>query len=229
MKMLAALAFSAVSCARVQPPPPGPPPFRVVKRVALVKWIERGEVRRPDPLDGLGQTLQARGFEVSILELGPKLRDDLRGLDKLHDEASWHVGTGSLGAKRPRQAERLSTPTDALLDRLDADAIVFSYRLGQVPAWYQPAAPYGPFGPLGADPYARPRAPLRPAGAFTLIGRGGALLSFEWASQAGMAEPAMPANAAEAIEQLVRAIGEPPENAQPEGEPHWLGPAGEDG
>jgi hypothetical protein len=196
----------AAGCVTVPEEPPGPPPFRGIGRLVLVREVDRPEVgRRPkDPLDALGESLAARGKAAREVEVGPLLREDLRGVRRLYDRIEERIAGGPPPGWRGRPVERVGGDVGALLDRLGVDAAVL----------YYPPRPRAAPPPLSTLEPMEPTQPApAPVGALAVVDREGELVWFDWGGDERGRAPSAPASAAEAVEEVLRVItgGPPPE------------------
>jgi hypothetical protein len=197
---LGSLALAAAAACATVPEPPGPPPFEGVKTLALVRWREPDAAARPrDPLDALKETLDARGYQTRLLEVGRRVPDALRPVQRLHERLGAYGGTAWPRAGSDR-AERLGPEAGEAARALGVDAVVLYHR---VEDWGLP--------PL-SEPRAFPRqgfpdqaALRRPLGALSLVDAKGAAISFAWGApgEALDPDPAAPLNAAEAIDAVL--------------------------
>jgi hypothetical protein len=196
----AALVALAACATPAEPAAPRPAPFEGVRSLLLVREVADARAARPkDPLDGLDETLRARGFGTRVVELGREAPPGQAALARLFRELEVRASAS--------RAERIATPVrdagrdaEAAVAQLGVDAVVSYHRLERVrpPPLAPPAFP-------GALSTAPPPASL-PLGALVLVDRGGALATFAWGDAGALEEPGVPLNAAEAIEQLVRAL-----------------------
>jgi hypothetical protein len=193
---LVALAACATAPAAAVP---APARFREVRSLLLVRAADARAGRPKDPLDGLDESLRARGYATRVVELDREPHPAQEELGRL-------FRTLELRASASR-AERVASPvrhagTDAgaAVARLGVDAIATYHRIegARAPPLPPPAFP-------GALPSAPPPPPL-PTGALVLLDRDGNLATFAWGDAGALEEPGMPLNAAEAIEQLVGAL-----------------------
>jgi hypothetical protein len=197
----AAALVALAACAGAAGPAVAPAAtFREVRSLLLVR--EAGDARegRPrDPLDGLDETLRARGFTTRVVELGRGAAPGQPALARLFRDLELRAGAS--------RAERIATPVRdagrdvaATVAELGVDAVATYHRLERTrsPSPPPPAFP-------GALPSAPP-PPARPLGALVLVDRAGTLATFAWGDAGPLEEPGVPLNAAEAIEQLVRAL-----------------------
>ncbi len=203
-----ALALAAVACATVgeQASPPGPPPFEGVKRIALVRWVEDPAApRAKDALDALGESLGARGYATRAVEVGPRTRDrrDLAGLfTRIHARIAGGTGREAYG----RGTDRAGGEAAAALAALGVDAVAMMHRFeGPLPPAMSLDSPFAPRTP--GSPFDPPRSarPYRPIGALSLVSRSGDVVWFEWGTPPPE-DPSAPANAAEAIDAVLRAL-----------------------
>jgi len=199
---LVSLALAATAaCASVQEPA-GPPPFQGVRSVALVRWREPDAARPKDPLDALAETLAARGYQTRIVEVGRRVPDALRPVQRLHDRATTETEAAWSRARSDR-VRRLGADAAEAVRGLGVDAVVLYHRTEdwRLPALSDPRA--------FPQPGLPPRAALRrPVGAFTLVDATGAARSLAWGSpgEAIDTDPTAPINAAEAIDAVVRVL-----------------------
>lgn len=204
----AALAAS-LGCAAVEAPPPGPPPFRGVRSLVLVRRVDPGDARGRDPLDALRESLAARGYAARIAEVGPGGDGDARDLERLHERVAARLsGRGRFTGR----AERLDAESAAVVARLGVDAVVGYHRLADV------LPPLPPLPDPLASPFARrPYAAARPTGALSLVAADGSAAWFPWGA-GGPADGRALLNAAEGIDALLAALaGEAFEGTQDEG------------
>jgi hypothetical protein len=204
LAVLAACAGCAGAGETLTPPPS---PFRAVRSLVLVRAVEDRGQRPKDPLDGLDETLRARGFTTRVVELGPKRPPELAGLERLFGQLEVRAATG--------RRERIATPVSsagrdaaAAVAQLGVDAVASYHRLDRrrTPALPPSTAP-GTLFPPSAPPTLD-----RPLGALVLVDREGHVAVFAWGDGGALEEPSVPLNAAEAIDQLVQALtGELPE------------------
>jgi hypothetical protein len=196
---LASLALAAATaCAGVREPP-GPPPFEGVKSLALVRWREPDAAARPrDPLDVLKESLDARGYETRLVEVGRRVPDALRPVQRLHERVGAHGGT--TWPRGRDRLERIGPEAGEAARALGVDAVVLYHRAED---WRSPALPEPRAFPQPGFP--PPVAFRRPLGALSLVDGGGAAVSFEWGApdEALDRDPAGPVNAAEAIDAIL--------------------------
>ncbi len=200
----AVLAFAA--CASAEAPPPGPPPFRAVKKVVLVRRVADPRAQRPrDPIDALKESLDTRGYEVRVVEVGPGKDAELRDLDRLEDRIAarlWNRGAP------PDRVERLGPEAGAVVTKLGADAVAGYHRLDPSLALLTPPPP-----PTWTTPSERQRyyATARvPAGALSLVAADGSVAWFPWGGAGADLDEHALVNAAEAIDALLAALAGAP-------------------
>jgi hypothetical protein len=197
-KLALAALLAATGCATGVTPIAAPPAsFRAVRSLALVRSVDDRAGRPKDPLDGLDETLRSRGYETRVIELGPKRNADLAAVERLFGLLELRAAAG--------RAERLGTAPFAdvgraageTVDALGVDAVASYHRLDRHRLPPRPAEPVAPSpGPVGA---------------LALVDRSGHLATFPWGEASALEDPAVPLNAAEAIDFLVRALaGESP-------------------
>lgn len=197
---LAAALAAAAACASMDATAPGPPPFLGVKKLVLVRRVHDGRPQRPrDAIDALKESLDARGYAVRIVELGPGKDGELRDLERLQDRLEARLW-GRAGAT-PR-AGGMGNEAGAVVARLGADAVAGYHRLDLALAPLPP--PQDPWGSAYAQ---RPAAPARrPAGALSLVAADGAVGWFPWGGPGAELDPGALVNAAEAIDALLAAL-----------------------
>jgi hypothetical protein len=210
MRRIALAALAAAAAAGCATTGAGAPPvagrFAAVRSLVLARSAaDRGQ-RAKDPLDGLEESLRARGFATRIVELGGEGAAEEPALERLF--ALLEVRAGA------ERAERVANPVSsagreaaAAVAALGVDAVASYHRLDR----RRPlAAP--PAGPGTLFPAPAPAAPERPLGALALVDREGRVAIFAWGDAGALEDPFVPLNAAEAIDLLVGALtGEPPE------------------
>jgi hypothetical protein len=210
MLALAAAATAAACATTGEAVAPAVPAFRGIRSLALVRAVdERGHTAK-DPLDGLEETLRARGFTTRVIELGPRPPPELAAVERLFGQLELRATAG--------RAERIARPSSsagpdagAAVAQLGVDAVASYHRIDRrrtpgVSALPAPALPGSVF------PSPPPPAPDRPLGAFVLVDRDGRAATFAWGDAGPIDDPAVPLNAAEAIDLLVSALtGQPRE------------------
>ncbi|BDG02100.1 hypothetical protein AMOR_10960 [Anaeromyxobacter oryzae] len=198
----AAVVAAAAGCASapLADGPSGPPPFRNLRRVVLVRAIDHAEPHRAkDPLDAVRESLEAKGRTTRTVEVGARLPPELAGLSRLYSDVEVRIDDGFGPDFRTRRTDRLGKDVGPLLGGLEADGAVLYYRFGARPL--PPAALSSPFG---RDPELRL---ARPLGALAVVDRDGNLLWFDWgAPDTADRDPAAPSTAAEAVDALLRVI-----------------------
>ena len=205
---LAALAATACATAGERAPQPAPPSFRAVRSLVLARTPDDRAGRPKDPLDGLDESLRARGYATRVVELGPGRKPELAALDGLFGRLEALAATRRGERFGPAPAGEVGPAAGEVVAALGVDAVASYHRLeGRIflPA---PAAPQ----PFGGSLAAPPRPPRAAQGAFALVDRSGHVALFPWGESAGSAEPDGALNAAEAIDEVVRTLtGEPAE------------------
>jgi hypothetical protein len=204
------LLFALGACATAGDAYVTPPPasFREVRSVLLVRMADDRAGRQKDPLDGLEETLRARGYTTRLVELGTGKKGEHAALDRLFVDLEARAGAAPgerFGAKPYASLGRGAADTVAALG---VDAVASYHRLdGRRPLGAD--APVLP-GTLLPGP---PVVPVRgPTGAIALVDRTGHVATFAWGATSAVEDPEVPVNAAEAIDLAVRALtGEPPE------------------
>lgn len=218
---------AALACATGggPPAPATPPPFQGVRSVVLVRLADDGDRRPRDPLDALDDSLRRTGVATRTVEVGPRLREDLKDVERLFQGVESRIRSSAAydparAYGRPaRQTESLGDGPRALLERIGGDAFAvyvrFSGRYGDR-LRSRPSSP-PPDDPM---PGARPLGtfPGRFTSALALVDRDGTMLWFDWGGSGeleGLEELEEPesrvVNAAEAVNEAVRVLaGEPP-------------------
>jgi len=206
MRMLAVAAAACVAaCATAgEAVAPRVPPFRGIRSLALVRSAdERGHAAK-DPLDGLDETLRARGFTTRLVELGGKPPPELAAVERLFGQLGLRAEAG--------RAERIARPVSsagadagAVVAQLGVDAIASYHRIERRRT---PGASTLPSPALPGSVFPSPPPPIadRPLGAFVLVDRDGRAATFAWGDSGPIDDPAVPLNAAEAIDLLVSAL-----------------------
>jgi hypothetical protein len=200
-------ALAAAACAAVGEGAPRAPVLNDVRTIASVRVLDaRSATRAKDPLDALGESLEARGYEVRAVEVGRRPRDELRGIERLHARLGARIAAAPRAGARGRAAA-LGAEAGRAVAALGVDAVALHHRFDERTL----------FAP--ADPRAQgtllPPAPVagRPRGAVSLVDRSGNAIWSEWGAPLSEADPDAPINAAEAIEVLLRALAGTPAGA----------------
>jgi hypothetical protein len=206
--LLALGACATAGDAYVTPPPPS---FREVRSLVLVRMADDRAGRQKDPLDGLDESLRARGYKTRVVELGRAEKGERAALERLFRDLEVRAGAAP--------GERFGTKPYASLGRGAADAVaalgvdaVASYHRLEGRRAFAADPPVMP-GTLLPGP---PVTPARgPTGAIALVDRTGQLATFAWGATSALEDPEVPVNAAEAIDLVVRALsGEPAPDSQ---------------
>lgn len=192
----AAGLVALAACATLgEPAPPPAARFVGVRSLVLVREVEDRGARPKDPLDGLDESLRDRGFTTRVVELGRDRRTEQAPIERLFRQLEARAAAG--------RSERIATPVrdmgseaGEMVAALGVDAVASYHRLERFRA-----PPLSAPGMTSAPP-----APALPLGALVLLDRSGHLATFAWGDAGALDEPGMPLNAAEAIEQLVRAL-----------------------
>jgi hypothetical protein len=211
--LLPAWAGLLFACATAGGPatPPATPPFQGVASVVLVRRADDRDRRPRDALDGLDESLRVKGLATRTVEVGPRLREELKGVERLFHDVEWRIRSSpsygpSYGPDR-RATESLGRAPRELLEKLGADAFAVYLRFDDR---YGSRPPPPPGDPL---PGARPLGtfPGRPTSALALVDRDGTLLWFDWGGPEDLEVPeSRVVNAAEAVDEAVRVLaGEP--------------------
>ena len=202
---LAAATACATTGEAVAPPPPS---FRAVHSLALVRTVDGRASRPKDPLDGLDESLRARGYATRVIELGRKRSPELAPVERLFGQLELRASAGRserLGISPFADAGRAAGEAVAALG---VDAVATYHRLEGRRLPQPPSADPVLPGTLFPPPSAPSTGPL---GALALVDRSGHVATFAWGEPTALEDPSVPMNAAEAIDFLVRALaGEPP-------------------
>ncbi len=195
-----ALVAALLACAGIEPPP-GPSPFREVKKLVLVRRVD--DLRSPrgrDPLDASKESLEARGYAVRVVELGARDGAELRDLARLEDRVATHFWTRERWRGR---AESLGSDAGAAVAKLGVDAVLGYHRLAdQLPPAMPPAAQAWGMGP----PPLPATQPHRPTGALSLVAADGSAAWFPWGGPGADLDPGALINPAEAIDAVMAAL-----------------------
>jgi hypothetical protein len=204
---LATLALAAQACASVGEPasPPGPPPFEGVRRVALVRWVEDpSAARAKDALDALRESLDARGYETRVVEVGPR-NGDRRDLESLFMRIDGRIAAGAARGRSGRGVDRVGDETAAVFAALDVDALAMVHRFERHPLATPFDSPFTPRPPGSVFDAPPPGESYRPVGALSLVSRAGHVVWLDWGTPAS-ADPRAPANAAEAVDGILSVL-----------------------
>jgi hypothetical protein len=212
---LAAFA-AALACATLgeHAPPSSPPPsFRTVRSLVLVRSVDDRAGRPKDPLDGLDESLRARGYTTRVVELGPRRKPELAKLEELFGALELRAGTPRGERFGAAPAGEVGRSAGEVVTGLGVDALATYHRYD---AWrtLPPSAAMPAFTGTPSSAQAMPHRP--PQGAFTIVDRDGHVAVFPWGEPGALVEPGAiesgAINAAEAIDQLVRTLtGDPVE------------------
>jgi hypothetical protein len=199
--LAAALSATLLACAAAEPPPPGPSPFRAAKKLVLVRRVDDPRAPRArDPIDALKESLEARGYEARIVEVGAAEDPSLRDLERLEDRIAgryWNRGEATT------RGEKLGAEAGAVVAKLGADAVAGWHRLDNRMLPLPP--PPDPF----ASPYAAQRgmaSARRPSGALSLVAADGSVAWFPWGGAGADLDARALLNPAEAIDALLAAL-----------------------
>ena len=208
---LAALA-TVTACATAGDRAAQEPPasFRAVRALVLVRTPEDRAGRPKDPLDGLDESLRARGYATRIVELGPGRKPELARLEELFGTLETRASTPRGERFGPAPGGEAGASAGEVVAALGVDAVATYHRLEGRRFLPSPAPPTTFAGSLAASPQSQP--PRTAQGAFAIVDRSGHVGVFPWGESGGGADPAGAINAAEAIDQVLRALtGEPAE------------------
>jgi len=199
--LLAVLGACASPDTFVTPPPPS---FREVRSLVLVRKADGRAGRQRDPLDGLDDSLRARGYRTRVVELTGK-DPGQAALARLFDDLELHADAPRSERHGGRPYATLGRRAADAVAALGVDAVASYHRLEgrRLPAT-QPALS-GSL--LPGPPVETPRGPM---GALAVVDRAGHVGTFAWGETSALNDPEVPWNAAEAIDLVVRALsGEP--------------------
>jgi hypothetical protein len=205
--LLLALGACATAGDAVLTPPP--PSFREIRSLVLVRTADDRAGRQKDPLDGLDESLRARGYVTRIVELGGGKKGEHAALERLFVDLESRAGA--------TRGERFGTKPYSSLGRgagdtvaaLGVDAVASYHRLDGRRSLVVEDAPVLPGTLLPGQPMTPVRGPM---GAIALVDRAGHVATFAWGETSPLDDPEVPVNAAEAIDLVIRALtGEPAE------------------
>ena len=183
--------------------------FQGVHAVALVRRLERLGPRAKDPLDGVQESLAARGLATTVVDVPPRPPRALAALAALNDRIAQRVDAEPEGVRR-RVAPFREVGAAEAVAALGVDAAVFHIRPG---SRFGPLglAPIPPVGPEAQDRRALGGAP-RPfrLEALAVAARDGTVAWIAWDPLDEQPAPGQPVNAFEAIEDLLRLLGVAP-------------------
>lgn len=198
--LLALGACATAGDTLVEPPPPS---FREVRSVLLVRMADDRAGRQKDPLDGLQETLRARGYTTRLVELGTGKAPHEAALQRLYLDLEARAGSA--------RAERFGTRPYATMGRGAADAVaalgvdaVASYHRLEGRRLLPPVDTAPVAGALLPGPSLEPAR--GPTGALALVDRAGHLATFAWGETTSLDDPDVPVNAAEAIDLVLRTL-----------------------
>lgn len=199
-------------------PDPEKPVFADVGKVALLRWNDRSaDKRAKDPLDGLAESLGARGIVTRALEVGPRGPDSNAALERL-----WAEVEGRIRSAPPHElrgsAQPLWSGAGKVVRELGVDAVALYLRLdryrmlppatGATPPDFPPPSA---IGAPGAQAHPLPESRYRPVAALAVVGKEGGLVWSDWGPRDEAVDVPGPVNAAEALDEVVRLLtGDPP-------------------
>jgi hypothetical protein len=213
-----ALFAATLACAtlgELAPASSPPPSFRAVRSLVLVRSVDDRARRPKDPLDGLDESLRARGYTTRVVELGSRSNPELAKLEELFNYLETRAGTprGERFGAAPKGD--VGRSAGEVVTGLGVDAVATYHRYD---SWrfLPPSAATPAFTGTPSSGQTMPQRP--PQGAFTIVDRDGHLAVFPWgesdALQPGSLHPSPvepgAINAAEAIDQVMRTLtGDP--------------------
>jgi hypothetical protein len=207
------LVATLAACATVgeSSAPAAPPSFREVRSLVLVRAAYERVGRGRDPLDGLDESLRARGYATRVVELGASGKPAQPALERLFLQLESRAGA-------PR-GERFGTlpfaeagaATGAVVIDLGVDAVATYHRLeGRRPLGSVASEPMLPGSALPGPQVVPERGPL---GAIVVVDRRGHVATFPWGATSALDDPSVPVNAAEAIDLVLRTLaGQAPDD-----------------
>ena len=213
MSKVAAVALVALAaCATPgEPFAPPPPSFTEVKTLLLVRTAEGRVGRTIDPLDGLDESLRARGYQTRIVELASRHPREQAALERLFLQLEARAGAPRGDRFGTRPYGDAGREAGEAVVALGVDAVASYHRLeGRRPL---PAASSQPPTARSIFPAPALGAAGGPMGALALVDRHGHIATFAWGEpDNALADPSIPMNPAEAIDLLVRTLaGVPPD------------------
>lgn len=204
--LLVALGACATAGDAAVPAPP--PSFREVRSLVLVRMADERAGQPKDPLDGLDDSLRARGYRTRIVDLGATKKPDPPGLDRLFLDLESRAGTArgdrfglapysTLGRRAAETVAALGVDAVATYHRLEGRRVLPPPDAAALPGTLLP----GPSAPA-----------YGPTGAIALVDRSGHVATFAWGASSALDDPGVPVNAAEAIDLVLRVLaGDPAE------------------
>jgi hypothetical protein len=198
--------LAALSCATLsEPAPAGPPAFVGVRKIALVRVKPgRDAPRGKDALDALGESLSARGFEVTRVEIVGRPAPDQRGVDRLYARLDGSIASAHPRPRYARRLEAVGADAGEIVRSLGVDAVAMYHRYDDRLLMPLQEPPPGALFP--ARPEIMPPGTGRPAAALSLVDREGNATWFGWGVPNAELDPTQPVNAADAIDMLLRTL-----------------------
>jgi hypothetical protein len=197
-------AVLACATAGERAPQAPPPSFRAVRSLVLVRRADDRGSRPKDALDGLDESLRARGYTTRVVEVGGQGKSELARLHDLFDRLELRAGSprgGSFGAGPTGDA---GASAGEVVAELGVDAVASYHRLEG--RRFAPPPPPAPVFPGTYSTQTQAPTPWSAQGAFVIVDRSGRLAVFPWGESGQPGEPESAINAAEAIDQVVRGL-----------------------
>lgn len=197
-------ACATAGDAAVAPPPP--PSFREVRSLVLVRMADDRTGHPKDPLDGLDESLRARGYRTRVVSLGAGKQPGLAALDRLYLDLEARAGAARVDRFGTTPYSTLGRGAADTVAALGVDAVASYHRLEG-----RRLLPRSDATTLPGTLLPGPSQPVYgPTGAIALVDRAGHVATFAWGETSALDDPEVPVNAAEAIDLVVRVLaGEP--------------------
>jgi hypothetical protein len=183
--------------------------FHGVRTAALVRRIEHPRSRAKDALDGVQESLTARGVATTVVDVPPRPPRELARLAALDDRIAQRIAA-EYEPVRLRAAPRREPGAAEAVAALGVDAAVFHVRPGVRHRSLSPHDPFGPTGPSALesrDPRAAQGSLPTAIEALAVASRDGAVAFIAWDPFDDQPVTGQAANAFEAIDELLRLLG----------------------
>jgi hypothetical protein len=207
-----AVFAAALACATTgeRAPQAPPPSFRAVRSLVLLRGTDDRAGRPKDPLDGLDESLRARGYATRVVDLGGKSRPENARLEELFMRLELRAGTPRGEHFGAAPAGQAGAAAGDVVAELGVDAVASYHHL--VGRYLPPPAGAAPAFPGTFSTPTQAPVPRAAQGAFAIVDRAGHVAVFPWGESGGQGDGEGAINAAEAIDRLLRSLtGEPAE------------------
>ncbi len=202
---LAVLAATLACVTTGERAPQAPPAsFRAVRSLVLVRSPYDRAGRPKDPLDGLDESLRARGYTTRIVELGTERKPELQPLAELFGRLELRAGTPRGERFGAATSGEIGASAGEVVAGLGVDAVASYHRLERS-RFMPPPAATAPAFPGTYSGQTQPMPPRSAQGALAIVDRQGHFAVFPWGEPAGLGDSEA-INAAEAIDQLLRSL-----------------------